>query len=161
MKENSKPSVSKIHTSPSPSIASVTDVPLPIHRQNNSRLSELSSKISTLRGVTIDIYDNARSQDVIDNSVCLAHSSPIPALEIPSFYTSLCASQNSKKLTITRSPKVGSLLFNDHHPKRQRGPLDTHGAVREQSCCVETGWDNHRGGGVAVVDIELFLVKER
>jgi blocked-early-in-transport protein 1 len=37
-------------------------------RQNNARLDELSSKVSALRGVTIDIYDNARAQDVIDNS---------------------------------------------------------------------------------------------
>ncbi|MCJ1452285.1 hypothetical protein MMC28_002627 [Mycoblastus sanguinarius] len=37
-------------------------------QQNNTRLSELSSKVSALRGVTVDIYDNARSQDVIDNS---------------------------------------------------------------------------------------------
>lgn len=37
-------------------------------QQNNNRLSELSSKISSLRGVTIDIYDHARNQDVIDNS---------------------------------------------------------------------------------------------
>lgn len=39
-------------------------------RQNNSRLDELSAKVSALRGVTIDIYDNARAQDVIDNTVC-------------------------------------------------------------------------------------------
>ncbi|KAF1981953.1 hypothetical protein K402DRAFT_424929 [Aulographum hederae CBS 113979] len=37
-------------------------------RQNNSRLDELANKVSALRGVTIDIYDNARSQDVIDSS---------------------------------------------------------------------------------------------
>ncbi|CAN8097697.1 unnamed protein product [Discula destructiva] len=37
-------------------------------RQNNSRLDELSAKVSALRGVTIDIYDNARAQDVIDNT---------------------------------------------------------------------------------------------
>ncbi|KAM0803637.1 hypothetical protein BDR22DRAFT_970451 [Usnea florida] len=37
-------------------------------QQNNSRLSELSSKVSALRGVTVDIYDNARDQGVIDNS---------------------------------------------------------------------------------------------
>ncbi|KAL8666847.1 MAG: hypothetical protein Q9202_001087 [Teloschistes flavicans] len=37
-------------------------------RQNNSRLDELSSKITALRGVTVDIYDNARSQDVLDNT---------------------------------------------------------------------------------------------
>lgn len=38
--------------------------------QNNSRLSELSAKVTALRGVTVDIYDNARAQDVIDNTVC-------------------------------------------------------------------------------------------
>ncbi|KAA8565688.1 hypothetical protein MFRU_006g02570 [Monilinia fructicola] len=37
-------------------------------RQNNSRLNELSAKVSALRGVTVDIYDNARAQDVIDNT---------------------------------------------------------------------------------------------
>lgn len=37
-------------------------------RQNNARLEELSSKVSALRGVTIDIYDSARSQDVIDST---------------------------------------------------------------------------------------------
>jgi blocked-early-in-transport protein 1 len=39
-------------------------------RQNNSRLDELSAKVSALRGVTIDIYDNARDQGVIDSTVC-------------------------------------------------------------------------------------------
>jgi len=38
-------------------------------RQNNARLDELSAKVSALRGVTIDIYDNARAQDVIDSTV--------------------------------------------------------------------------------------------
>ncbi|KAL1618540.1 hypothetical protein SLS56_010514 [Neofusicoccum ribis] len=38
-------------------------------RQNNSRLDELASKVSALRGVTIDIYDNARDQRVLDNTV--------------------------------------------------------------------------------------------
>ncbi|KAI1334081.1 hypothetical protein F5Y15DRAFT_315998 [Xylariaceae sp. FL0016] len=37
-------------------------------RQNNARLDELSAKVSSLRGVTIDIYDNARAQDVIDHT---------------------------------------------------------------------------------------------
>lgn len=46
-------------------------------RQNNSRLDELSSKVSALRGVTIDIYDNARAQDVIDNTVRPSLSTPI------------------------------------------------------------------------------------
>lgn len=37
-------------------------------RQNNARLDELSAKVSALRGVTIDIYDSARSHDVIDST---------------------------------------------------------------------------------------------
>ncbi|MCJ1369537.1 hypothetical protein MMC20_000749 [Loxospora ochrophaea] len=36
--------------------------------QNNAQLSALSSKVSALRDVTVNIYDNARNQDVIDNS---------------------------------------------------------------------------------------------
>ena len=40
-------------------------------RQNNSRLDELSSKVTALRGVTVDIYDNARDQGVLDSSVSL------------------------------------------------------------------------------------------
>lgn len=38
-------------------------------RQNNARLDELSAKVSALRGVTIDIYDSARSQEVIESTV--------------------------------------------------------------------------------------------
>ncbi|KAI4129840.1 MAG: hypothetical protein LQ338_002023 [Usnochroma carphineum] len=52
-------------------------------RQNNSRLDELSSKISALRGVTVDIYDNARNQDVIDNSVLAPPKSTSPTFPHP------------------------------------------------------------------------------
>ncbi|KAK2074739.1 hypothetical protein P8C59_008922 [Phyllachora maydis] len=37
-------------------------------RQNNSRLDDLSAKVSALRGVTVDIYDNARDQQLIDST---------------------------------------------------------------------------------------------
>ncbi|KAI0392160.1 hypothetical protein F5Y17DRAFT_460136 [Xylariaceae sp. FL0594] len=37
-------------------------------RQNNARLEELSAKVSSLRGITVDIYDNARAQEVIDHT---------------------------------------------------------------------------------------------
>ncbi|KAL5614860.1 hypothetical protein BROUX41_004941 [Berkeleyomyces rouxiae] len=37
-------------------------------RQNNERLNDLSAKVSALRSVTVDIYDHARSQDVLDNT---------------------------------------------------------------------------------------------
>lgn len=38
-------------------------------RQNNSSLNALSAKVSQLRSVTIDIYDNARDQHVIDSNL--------------------------------------------------------------------------------------------
>jgi len=40
-----------------------------LHRQNNARLDELASKITALRGVTVDIYDNARDQRLLDQNV--------------------------------------------------------------------------------------------
>jgi len=39
-------------------------------RQNNARLDELSSKVSALRGVTIDIYRDADDHTVIGSTVC-------------------------------------------------------------------------------------------
>ena len=48
-------------------------------RQNNARLDELSAKVSALRGVTIDIYDNARAHEVIDSTVRL----PLPCRSVP------------------------------------------------------------------------------
>ena len=47
-------------------------------RQNDSRLTELAAKVTALRGVTVDIYDNARAQDVIDNTV----GKPVPFLRL-------------------------------------------------------------------------------
>lgn len=40
-----------------------------IIRQNNALLNSLSSKVSALKSVTIDIYDNARDQETLDNAV--------------------------------------------------------------------------------------------
>ncbi|KAF1912084.1 hypothetical protein BDU57DRAFT_505976 [Ampelomyces quisqualis] len=37
-------------------------------QQNDSRLNDLASKVSALRGVTIDIYDSARDQHAIDST---------------------------------------------------------------------------------------------
>lgn len=37
-------------------------------RQNNALLSSLSAKTSQLKHITLDIYDNARSQETLDNT---------------------------------------------------------------------------------------------
>lgn len=49
------------------SLKSLPTLTLP-NRQNNDSLSALSAKVSALRSVTVDIYDNARDQHVIDNT---------------------------------------------------------------------------------------------
>ncbi|KMK63120.1 hypothetical protein Y699_03950 [Aspergillus fumigatus Z5] len=38
-------------------------------QQNNALLNSLSSKVSALKSVTIDIYDNARDHETLDHSV--------------------------------------------------------------------------------------------
>jgi blocked-early-in-transport protein 1 len=45
----------------------ITNYYLPT-RQNNDSLASLQAKVSQLRSVTVDIYDNARDQHVIDNT---------------------------------------------------------------------------------------------
>jgi len=37
-------------------------------QQNNALLNSLAQKTNALKSVTIDIYDNARNQETIDNS---------------------------------------------------------------------------------------------
>ncbi|RPB29556.1 hypothetical protein L211DRAFT_775515, partial [Terfezia boudieri ATCC MYA-4762] len=48
-------------------------------RQNNARLDELASKITALRGVTVDIYDNARDQRLLDQNVA-SYSALLPSI---------------------------------------------------------------------------------
>jgi blocked-early-in-transport protein 1 len=42
--------------------------PYTVESQNNAALSSLSQKISALRGVTVDIYDQARNHDLIEQN---------------------------------------------------------------------------------------------
>ena len=53
-------------------------------RQNNARLDELSAKVSALRGVTIDIYDSARSHEVIESTV--RSPTPLHHHDLPSLH---------------------------------------------------------------------------
>jgi hypothetical protein len=41
-------------------------------RQNNDMLGELGNKVSALRNVTVDIYDNARNHEMLDANVRLS-----------------------------------------------------------------------------------------
>lgn len=89
-------------------------------RQNNSRLDELSAKVSALRGVTIDIYDNARAQDVIDNTV-IASFSLTNELESSVLTLSTCS-----------ATAVGNVFLHDDPDARLRRPPDAHGRLGQQ-----------------------------
>ena len=102
-------------------------------RQNNSRLSELSAKVTALRGVTVDIYDNARAQDVIDNTVC--EDSPFD--RHVGFANVGCT--------------VGYLLLDEHLLKGVREPVGTYGCIREQGCNLQAGRYNHWSRDITLV----------
>jgi hypothetical protein len=46
------------------------------NRQNNALLNSLAQKTSALKSVTIDIYDNARNHETIDNTVLPPSATP-------------------------------------------------------------------------------------
>jgi len=68
-------------------------------RQNNALLSELSQKVTALRGVTVDIYDQARDHQVIDSSNEV----------FASFHTSLKNSAGRVRLMAQNGSKIQTL----------------------------------------------------
>lgn len=60
-----------------------------VDRQNNALLNSLSSKVSALKSVTVDIHDNARDHDTLDHSVCLI---PLTYLRLDNIHISLSLS---------------------------------------------------------------------
>ena len=100
-------------------------------RQNDSRLSELSAKVTALRGVTVDIYDNARAQDVIDNTVSLS------PLSFPSHIS-------VESLVLTALPAVRYLLFHEHLLEGIGRPVGQDGGVGEQGCHFQARGHDHR-----------------
>ncbi|KAF8246783.1 hypothetical protein K440DRAFT_630674 [Wilcoxina mikolae CBS 423.85] len=68
-------------------------------RQNNALLSELSQKVTALRGVTVDIYDQARDHQVIDSSNEV----------FASFHTSLKNSAGRIRLMAQNGGKIQTL----------------------------------------------------
>lgn len=103
-------------------------------RQNNSRLDELAGKVSALRGVTIDIYDNARDQGVIDSSVRPPH----PTTSIPH--------------SLTAAPAERSLQQLQHLAKGQCWPSGKNGAAGKQGRHFQTRGHLVRHGYCALVD---------
>lgn len=126
-------------------------------RQNNSRLDELASKVSALRGVTVDIYDNARNQEVIDTNVCLPSLCPPhpPSIRIstPQSRPGILLCLPSLVLIYSRSRPERHLLLPLDPTQRIRRPHDTHGATRGQSGCDEAGGHYCRGCGGVVFGV--------
>lgn len=128
-------------------------------RQNNSRLEELSSKVSALRGVTVNIYDNAREQGVIDSSVSLLPS-PDPftrfahtvnrslSLSLPS-YTSSNARQTERGLLLP--------LNLDPQFRRAYGP---HGTAGQQDGDFQASGHSHRRCDSALLRAQADIFPE-
>ncbi len=96
-------------------------------RQNNSRLDELSSKVSALRGVTVNIYDNARDQGVIDSSVRYnCFHAPRTATNPSLAFCFANAANNG--LTVRT---VGGLFLNGYLDQRLSRPTGQDGAAGE------------------------------
>ncbi|KAL7960315.1 hypothetical protein V8C34DRAFT_276826 [Trichoderma compactum] len=80
-------------------------------RQNNARLQELSSKVTALRGVTVDIYDNARAQDVIDNTTDTFTSMASQVKGSANRLTRMAASGNNVAIIKLSAIIIGAFLL--------------------------------------------------
>ena len=56
------------HPQPLPTTMASSSNPYTYESQNNALLTSLQQKTSQLKHVTLDIYDNARAQDTLDNT---------------------------------------------------------------------------------------------
>jgi len=122
-------------------------------RQNNARLEELSSKVSALRGVTIDIYDSARAHEVIDSTVCrplfMDWDSSLNPLH------SLVADTAELTHSVVRD-----LLINGVAAQRLRQPTRAHGCVREQGGRAEALGHYNRHFHRAILPAEIVLLEQ-
>jgi hypothetical protein len=95
--------------------------------------------VSALRGVTIDVYDNARDQTVIDSSVRL--------------YPPDCSSLRTTNIHATDK----CLLEFLKHLTRQCWKIDANGTTRKQGCYSQTRWNPHRYRPGPLLDRRLGL----
>ncbi|KAL2821179.1 hypothetical protein BJX63DRAFT_427851 [Aspergillus granulosus] len=83
-------------------------------QQNNELLNSLSSKVSALKNVTIDIYDNARDQESLDHSVCLLHLPTEFPMSVPSdgsqVFSSLSTNLKGSANRLTRMARQGDTV---------------------------------------------------
>jgi hypothetical protein len=103
-------------------------------QQNTSRLDELASKVSALRGVTIDIYDNARDQHVIDSTVRpspLFSTSYTPSLNLPQYLNTPAPHSHLKNARLIFKQIVRDILLLHPNPKRLRQPPNPNGLLGE------------------------------
>ena len=135
-------------------------------RQNNARLDELSAKVSALRGVTIDIYDNARAHEVIDSTVSL-YPTPIRAAScapssLPKMETSTTEEGGPTKLVsilLTLPATDRHVFFHGHAAQGIRRPSGTHGGVGEQGSDPEAGGAHRWADYSSLLHLEAVLLE--
>lgn len=119
-------------------------------RQNNARLDELSSKVSALRGVTVDIYDQASSHSLIENTVrarwlldCFSSASRLSEPDG-------VVRGNTQGLGLTMDTIERYLLDDGHTDEGLGRTTDTNGCERKQGRDIEVG-GYHNSGDAGVV----------
>lgn len=118
-------------------------------RQNNARLDELSSKVSALRGVTIDIYRDADDHTVIGSTVRVP---PPPPISI--------SSRGWQTLTSWHAT-VRNLFLHGHAAQGLGVAAGAHGVVGQPGGGAEAG--GHDCGGVysVVLSAQVDLLSVR
>ncbi len=135
-------------------------------RQNNARLDELSAKVSALRGVTIDIYDNARAHEVIDSTVSLCPGR-LPGRLVSSFLSAGDGNETTEErgpkesvsILLTISATDRHVFFHGQPAQGIRRPPGAHGGVGEQGSNPEAGGAHHWADSGSLLHLEVVLLE--
>jgi hypothetical protein len=119
-------------------------------RQNNARLDELHNKVSALRGVTVDIYDSASRQTVIDETVrYLSPRPPAHNLAVDRAGGSISSRALFQYPAVMQSPFMlmpfpeRDLLLHDDPDEGLCRPSDPYGCLGQQDRYSKTLRHHH------------------
>jgi blocked-early-in-transport protein 1 len=123
-------------------------------RQNNARLESLSSKVTALRGVTVDIYDNARAQDVIDNTV--------RSKSIAFFLSAVELFTNFVIMVANSLPPLLVRYIHIHGIPSQRlgKPINANGRLGKQHRYIKAIGHHHRGVSNTLLRHQMDLLRQ-
>ena len=113
-------------------------------RQNNALLDDLASKVTALRGVTVDIYDQARDHTVLNHSVgSILPSSP--------------SSSTMRNRSLTIGGTERGVLFLQHVDQELGRSRQVDGTERRQDVDTPDGGDDSRCCSGALRDLGLAV----